>query len=270
MPKQLAGTRQFSAHPWLWQSVWEMCAGAGEGGAWRPGWLVCGSEGSCSRLSWAWWLRPWQLWAQTELQGRRGQRCHVLPQSLGNVTFAGPELVVEFEMGAEMPMHSGTRPSRLVTGTRTGGAAAEQDLCLLSTALCPGLRKICKRKLDSKLFCLAAGRRHRREGPRGVTHHQLIKGRNPNPGERRAPRQPCAPGHLHRLLCSWERALCCAPKPGPNQDFLLFLVLLAKYPRFSSCRTKSEVVFTYGNGNTLFLQGLLVELYCIFICIFHV
>lgn len=138
-----------------------MCAGAGEGGAWRPGWLVCGSEGSCSRLPWGWWLRPWQLWAQTELQGRRGQRGHVLPQPLGNVTFAGPGLVVEFEMGAEMPTHRGTRPSRLVTGTRTGGAAAEQDLCLLSTALCPGLRKICKRKLDSKLFCLAAGAKGR-------------------------------------------------------------------------------------------------------------
>lgn len=128
--------------------------------------------------------------------GAQRTALHVLPQSLGNVTFAGPGPVVEFEMGAEMSTHRGTWPFLRGDSTRTGGEAAELDLCLLSTALCPGLRRICKRKLDSKLFCLAAGRRRRREGPRGVTHHQLIKGRNANPGEGGAPRQRCAPGHL--------------------------------------------------------------------------
>lgn len=196
------------------------------------------------------------------------------------MTFAGPWVGGGIRNGGR----NATAPWRVAVprGDRHLDQAARL-WCGARTCACsavhftPSLRKIRKRKLDIKLFCLAAGRRRRSEG--GLREGSLLTGslkaETQNPGEHCAPRQPCAPGHLHRLLCSCDLAAvnvhCAVPRSHVQiRMFLLFLVLLAKYPRFLSCRTKSEVVFTYGNGNTLFLQGLLIELCCIFICIFHV
>lgn len=177
-------------------------------------------------------------------------------------------------MGAEIPLHRCAWPSSAVTDTwvRRRGCSVEPGLVLAQQHASPPppSQKICERKLDLKLFCLTPGRRPRREG--GLREGSLItsslKAETPNLGERRAGREPSAMGHLHKtplqwvictkLLCSCDLAVvnahCAMPRSHVQiGTFLLFLALLTKYPLVSSCRTKSEVVFTFGDVNALFL-----------------
>jgi len=110
--------------------------------------------------------------------------------------------------------------ARLQHGARTCACSAVR--------FAPQSQKICKRKLDLKLFCLTPGRRPRSEG--GVTHHQLIKGRNPTPwgalcSETALCKGSSAQTPLQSLFGSCEYTLCCAPKPRPNWDvFIIFSI----------------------------------------------